>query len=140
MRSVKVVSWDIGGGGDEYGVSLDGSDDPAEQFLYACESEKRAKELRDKLNALVSAMARRFACSAPAEWELCGTDPYDITYSCNEHLGDMVAVDTYVINAVDKESDEACCFIATTNDDVVPAASVSVMVWRDGSLDTHANL
>jgi hypothetical protein len=51
-------------------------------------------------------------CKNKAEWVISNEDPYQDTYSCTEHLPDMIFIDTTIIRKVfGEEKNELCCFI-----------------------------
>lgn len=54
-------------------------------------------------------------CEKPAQWILYDRAD-ELTYSCHEHLPDMIAVDMVEIQAHNEAEELACCFICTTND------------------------
>lgn len=51
-------------------------------------------------------------CKNNADWVISNEDPYQDTYSCLEHLPEMIFVDTKTITKVfGEEQKERCCFM-----------------------------
>ena len=73
------------------------------------------------------------ACDKPAEWELHESDdPYSITYSCTEHLCEMLADNTVEIFAV-RDSRDRCCYDPV----ICPKCGASVMISYESVSDTE---
>jgi len=78
--------------------------------LALCDPENQPHQWSNDPEALKREIVDLFACHEPATWEISGVDPYDISYSCPAHLGDMIADDTQRIEAYHDAAVD-CCFI-----------------------------